>query len=378
MPRKLLFLLILCVFQGKFNEYLNNPFINWFHGPFALEPSNSAAQFMTADIKETNTPPRLWQGMDLSLIEGDQVLSLLSRRLILVCLLWAAVIFAIDLSVPAGIAVAVPYFCLVLMGLWLPHPYYFTLATLGSMGLTFLGFLNSPVGGDPLVAICNRFIALMAIGITGILCHLYKREERELIAAHENLQQRVTELRNLKEKFEESSKTDHLTKLPNRRAMMEKLVYEKFLFKRNKKPFVIIMADIDFFKKINDTYGHNVGDFILIKVAQIFKKCLRKTDLICRWGGEEFLFLLPETELQGGATLAEKLRTEVENEAFSYPPYNIPVTLSFGVTIFGEETLDMDDCIRQADQNLYKAKKTGKNKVVFPETACGLSFSEAI
>jgi len=281
-----------------------------------------------------------------------------------VCLLWASVIFAIDLSVSPGIAVAVPYFCLILMGLWLPHRHYFPIATLGSMGLTLVGFLNSPLGGDSILVLSNRVIALMAIAVTGILCHLYKREERELKASHEDLRKRVTELRGLKEKYEESSKTDHLTNLPNRRCMREKLEYEKFLFKRNKRPFVIFIADIDYFKKINDTYGHEAGDKVLVRVAQILKSNLRKTDGVCRWGGEEFLAMLPESGLQGGILLAEKLRSKIESEVFIYSTFKIAVTMSFGVSVYDHGTLDLNRCIKRADENLYKAKETGRNKVV--------------
>jgi diguanylate cyclase (GGDEF)-like protein len=295
---------------------------------------------------------------------ADQIKDLLSRNLILVCILWAAVIFAIDLSVSSYIAVAVPYIGLILMGLWLSHRFYILIATVGSILLTILGFMNSPTGEGRVIIYSNLFISLLAIVVTGILCHLYKREEAARKISYNDLEKRVVELSELKEKFEIFAKTDPLTDLPNRRAMNEKLDYEVLRLKRNKKPFVIVMADIDEFKKINDTYGHDVGDDVLVRVAKVFKDMSRRTDIICRWGGEEFLALLPETDLKGGIFFAEKLRSKIEKTCFNNGQNEISVTMSFGVGVYSDATRHIDSCIKQADTCLYEAKKTGRNKVV--------------
>ncbi|MFQ5451512.1 MAG: GGDEF domain-containing protein [Nitrospinaceae bacterium] len=286
------------------------------------------------------------------------------RRLVLICLLWGAVVFAIDLSAPSDIAVAVPYIGLVLMGLWLPQTFYIQAAALGATLLTLLGLLNSAQTDFSWVGLSNRLIALFSIWATAILCILFKRNEGELKKAHGILERRVQELKDLKEKFSIIAQTDPLTELPNRRGMMEKLEIENFRFKRNKKPFSVIMADIDFFKKINDTFGHDAGDQILIQISKIISESSRKTDVVCRWGGEEFLTLLPETDLEGAFIWAEKLRSQIESHCFRYNQYNIPVTMSFGASVFNREGLDLDACIKQADENLYHAKETGKNKVV--------------
>lgn len=175
----------------------------------------------------------------------------------------------------------------------------------------------------------------------------------------------IEELQELKRKLEISAKTDHLTKLFNRRGMMEVMEYEKLRFERNKRPFVFILADIDYFKTVNDTYGHDAGDFVLCQVGRYFTEVLRALDTVCRWGGEEFLVLLPETDLHGGILLAEKLRAKIEGEVFTYNRHDIRVTLSFGLCAFGESCQNIDTCLNQADKSLYTAKKEGRNRVAF-------------
>ena len=151
-------------------------------------------------------------------------------------------------------------------------------------------------------------MALMAIWVTAILCFGFKRDETVLKVTRESLVRQVQELRELKEKFEWIAQTDPLTELPNRRGMSEKLEFEKLRYKRSEKPFGIILADMDSLKQINDNLGHDAGDKILIQIAKIFRFCCRRTDLVARWGGDEFMVLLPDTDLEGTQTIAEKIR----------------------------------------------------------------------
>ncbi|MFQ5451482.1 MAG: diguanylate cyclase [Nitrospinaceae bacterium] len=174
----------------------------------------------------------------------------------------------------------------------------------------------------------------------------------------------IQELKNLKRKLEITAKTDPLTGLSNRREMEDKLNSEKVRFERYKKPFSVIMADIDDFKKINDSYGHNAGDHVLIEVGKMFKNNCRKQDLVCRWGGEEFLIFLPETNLEGGVILAKKLQRLVEGKILSYRQKPLRITLSFGVSVYQDE-MDLECCLRLADECLYEAKDKGKNQVCF-------------
>lgn len=175
----------------------------------------------------------------------------------------------------------------------------------------------------------------------------------------------IQELLDLKKKLEVSVRTDPLTDLPNRRGLADKLEYEKIRFDRSQSPFTIIIGDIDHFKNINDTYGHDAGDYVLTRIARMLKDNSRKQDVVSRWGGEEFIILLPETDLENGAILAEKLRSKIESETFNYGEQQFPLTISFGLSVYHKKGLTTDDVIKQADECLYEAKNSGRNKVVF-------------
>ena len=124
----------------------------------------------------------------------------------------------------------------------------------------------------------------------------------------------------------------------------------------------LIMADIDFFKKVNDKYGHQAGDYVIQSVANIMRKTFRKTDLVCRYGGEEFLVILPSTSLAGASYAAEKLRLAIEAERMVFDGTHIPVTISSGVAQikFGKETYT--ETMGRADAALYFSKESGRNK----------------
>ena len=174
---------------------------------------------------------------------------------------------------------------------------------------------------------------------------------------------RTKELEESHEELKQLSWTDPLTGLYNRRSCEEKFQSEIDRFKRTNKTFSIILADIDFFKKINDTYGHNTGDEILVETARVMQSCFRKTDMVFRWGGEEFLIILTGTEIKGGAFVADKIRCAIEDNEFISNGTKISITLSLGVTDFIEGQ-SMQDCIAEADRNLYTAKSQGRNRTV--------------
>lgn len=157
--------------------------------------------------------------------------------------------------------------------------------------------------------------------------------------------------------------TDPVTNLLNRRMMMNRIEDEKAKVDRGGKPFVIIMVDIDNFKHINDVYGHEGGDFVLVQLAERINLALRKTDLVSRWGGDEFLFMLPETKLADGANVAEKVRNRIIKTPFVYRERDIEVTLTFGVSQC-DANVGAGSSIRKADQALYFGKHAGKNRVI--------------
>ena len=171
------------------------------------------------------------------------------------------------------------------------------------------------------------------------------------------------QLENTHEQLIESARTDPLTELSNRRDIIEKIEYEQIRFERSKNSFVIIIGDLDFFKSINDKYGHDCGDYVLKEVAQIMRSTIRKQDIVSRWGGEEFLLLLPETPLEGGKVAAEKIRKKIENSGLKYNNDFLSVTITFGVSVY-DNVMEIDDCIKKADQALYRGKHKGRNCVV--------------
>lgn len=173
----------------------------------------------------------------------------------------------------------------------------------------------------------------------------------------------VEQLQKANAELDKSSRTDSLTGLSNRRDVNEKIAQELIRFARNEKDFSLILGDIDHFKKINDTYGHEAGDYVLTKISTLMVDAVRRQDLVSRWGGEEFLIVLPETELAGGTKVAENIRQKIESEKFIYNEQVINVTMSFGVCGSAPE-LSMDKLVKKADDNLYQAKETGRNKVV--------------
>lgn len=175
---------------------------------------------------------------------------------------------------------------------------------------------------------------------------------QELRKIHEKEIQYLEELQYL-------STTDPLTGLFNRRRMYEALELQMNNTQRYQEQFSLIIFDIDDFKHINDHYGHNVGDDVLKAIAESVKNIVRKTDYVCRWGGEEFLVLLPKIKQEDAVVIAEKLRVEIE--ALLYPQ-GLHVTCSFGVAQY-KEGIAINDLINSADQALYHAKKIGKNTV---------------
>jgi diguanylate cyclase (GGDEF)-like protein len=186
---------------------------------------------------------------------------------------------------------------------------------------------------------------------------------RELKKANEIIRTQNEQLREVAFRLEQLSTTDALTELYNRRYMIEKLAEEVNRYKRNQNPFSIIIADIDDFKSVNDTYGHDCGDYIIQKTAQALADSVRDIDVVGRWGGEEFLILLPETVTEGALVLAERIQKNVQLSVWSYHQMPISVGLTLGIATFDGET-DLDVVVKKADRALYDGKKNGKNCTV--------------
>ncbi|MFP4619402.1 MAG: diguanylate cyclase [Spirochaetaceae bacterium] len=179
--------------------------------------------------------------------------------------------------------------------------------------------------------------------------------------AENSLFQKNQELEAKNELLERLSQTDYLTGLLNRRKMYEELEKEYQRSNRYNSTFSVIIVDIDWFKSVNDTHGHDAGDKVLEEVSNILKSMLRSTDSLARWGGEEFLVLCPRTNLEGSAAIAQKIKAAIEKNSFSVPS---EITISAGTSEY-ESGLSLEDLIIKADNKLYQAKSQGRNRVVF-------------
>lgn len=157
---------------------------------------------------------------------------------------------------------------------------------------------------------------------------------------------------------------DPLTGVFNRQALMPVLMQEKAYIERDGKQCCLAMADLDFFKQVNDTYGHSNGDIVLQKVAGFLRSNLRPYDALFRYGGEEFLFCLPNTDIDTGKMLLDRLRIEIEKMPIKVGAESIiTITLSMGITQMTQKN-SIEDSIVQADEALYEAKNNGRNRVV--------------
>ncbi len=161
------------------------------------------------------------------------------------------------------------------------------------------------------------------------------------------------------------SRVDYLTKLYNRNYFEEMIQKQFENSKRYKLDLAVIIIDFDFFKRINDTYGHLAGDYVLSEVAKIINNQIRETDIIARYGGDEFILLTPNTTLFNCIVLAERIRKKVWNYNFIYNNEKINVTLSLGCAAYNNEISKSEELIQKADCALYQAKKQGRNKINF-------------
>jgi diguanylate cyclase (GGDEF)-like protein len=185
----------------------------------------------------------------------------------------------------------------------------------------------------------------------------------ELVEANQKLLQEITERKHVEQMLEQTSRTDYLTGILNRRAMSIRLEKVMTQTTRGSDGFCIILLDIDHFKQVNDRYGHDVGDQVLKHSVEKLQGCIRESDELGRWGGEEFLILTPETELSEAENLAQRLCIELAATSLNHQQGEITVTASFGVTgyLIGE---NLGTCLRRTDDALYSAKARGRNCVV--------------
>jgi len=167
----------------------------------------------------------------------------------------------------------------------------------------------------------------------------------------------------LQRKLSQAATHDALTGLPNRRAADDFMAHEALRAQRHGTPLSALMVDIDFFKKVNDQHGHAAGDHVLQTLAGLLKEHARATDLVARWGGEEFLVLLPDTSLAGAQQMGEQLRLAVRGSPFRWQQTDVPITVSIGAATWSSGPFRANALVASADGALYQAKTSGRNRV---------------
>jgi len=208
------------------------------------------------------------------------------------------------------------------------------------------------------------------------------REIENIVQALWQLQALMQENESIRATLEVSASTDSLTGLKNRRQFMQEAELALARAKRQTTPLTVAIADLDHFKAINDSHGHAVGDLVLQRVAELMQATLRQTDIYCRYGGEEFAFVFPDTGMADARILAERLRESIsEHPIDAGPNLRVRVTLSMGMVELGGMTLE--DALHMADEAMYRAKIGGRNRIecaqtpMSPETTkpavCGLA-----
>lgn len=237
--------------------------------------------------------------------------------------------------------------------LLLPLVFYFMLGRRTGLLLSLIGLSSAllvavhrfglPQTAEALVYTGNFVLAGIAV-LT--LAHVYER-------GHELAER---DLRRL-------AVTDPLTGLANRALLKETFARLRAISDRQRTPLSLLMMDLDHFKRINDRYGHDVGDRVLVSFADFLRQRLRNSDFVCRTGGEEFLVLLPGSDRNRATGVAEHIRWQLEEHPIAHLNQNTPLTLSIGVAEYGHDGRELEDLMRASDQRLYQGKERGRNRV---------------
>lgn len=238
----------------------------------------------------------------------------------------------------------------------------------------FIGY-NITIGGVYASALIPANNFTMYVGMLGVVLdvvfvtiafiimakNVYLTQQNELEAYSKGLefqvQERTKKIKEQNDVLQRLSSTDTLTQLSNRLKLDKKI---KELYESHEKNIYLILLDIDYFKKVNDTYGHLVGDSVLKQIAKILRKSLKETDIIGRWGGEEFLIPLKAKNDATIVSIAQRIRKNVESDIFEQ---NIKITVSLGISSINS-VKSTNEWVQRTDEALYKAKESGRNRVV--------------
>lgn len=178
----------------------------------------------------------------------------------------------------------------------------------------------------------------------------------------------VSELRQELSELSDLVRTDTLTGIANYRYFLKALEQEIERTQRSGQPTSLIMLDIDFFKKVNDQWGHEVGNQALIHISSLLQQTVRMLDIPCRYGGEEFTVILPNTPMTASIPVAERIRSSIQDTPLNVAGKLLEMTVSLGITTYTEQQkITVAELVKQADEYLYRAKESGRNRVCHPE-----------
>ncbi len=209
----------------------------------------------------------------------------------------------------------------------------------------------------------GKFTGNLLLPEFSLLFEHYKNAVHKFENSVREMQRLKTQLIEMNRSLDLATRIDPMTGLANRRDIMDKIEQEHSRAQRHQRTYSIIMVDIDDFKRINDTYGINAGDDVLFEIACVLRECVRSEDVCSRWGGEEFLFLLPETGIEGALNVAQKINQSVAMTEFKANKPGIRTTVSLGVCEY-RTGQTIYDCLSRADQALLQAKQDGKNRYI--------------
>jgi len=245
----------------------------------------------------------------------------------------------------------------IMVMIYAPHPFELVMfiVVIGIITAATLSMSSLAYYGDAQHIALMMFIIIYIPAII-LLSKSMLNNRLSSIEAHE-------ELAATTEKFRQLSITDKLTNSYNRRYFFEMSQNILLIAARERKHVTLLMIDVDYFKHVNDRYGHQAGDYVLVELVKSIKNLLRKSDFLARIGGEEFAILLNDTSLVQSRVIAEKVRVMIENTPFIYNGITIQTTISIGLAEINNENASIEHLYKQADQQLYIAKNAGRNKV---------------
>ena len=271
-----------------------------------------------------------------------------SRHAVILTATLAAAIFLFDVSQPLGVAGGIPYIGLPLLGLLARSPRMIVALGAGSTVLILAGMAVSKSGTTLNVVLMNRGMCLALVWTVTLIAlrHLAIGER-----LRESLRKQVAE--------------DPLTGLYNRRYVFDIVERELTRYRRYREPLALILIDADHFKRVNDTWGHCAGDKVLQHIADVCRNSVRESDVVGRFGGEEFIIVLPHTRASDAGFVAHRIRQSMQRAGVRTDAGEIKVTLSLGIAECGPGTDTFDRLLQAADQALYAAKQAGRNRIAF-------------